>query len=778
MSVSNLSAVLPNNQDLAFSFSCSAVEDGDLKVVQFKGQEQLFGLYELEIDLVSRDEQIDLQEIVDGPAVLRILNKFSPPRFISGVISKAERRDRGHHHTAYKVTLRPAAHRLYHVADSRIFQRMSVPDIIKELLSEHHVVDVKWDLVEAHAEREYCVQYRETCWDFIERLAAEEGIWYFFEHLDDGVHRLVFLDQNQIAPTLEHSPALIYNATTGGMTRGQFVYEFAFSEEVHSSSYIQRDYTFKNPKYNLEQKEQRQEDNGLAGDYVVYDAPGRYKSDLIGKAFTRHRLEAARVDATTARGKTNYVHLSPGYLTSLSDHDIQDYNIKYMVLSVIHSGSQPQVLEEDGDKSAPTEYEACFKAMPARIAYRPPLTRKPLVDGPQMAHVVGPKGEEIFCDEHGRVKVQFPWDRRGGFDDKSSCWIRVAQNWAGPMWGHMAIPRIGQEVIVDFLEGDPDQPILTGRTYHAKNQPPYKLPDHKTKMVIRSDSHKAAGYNELSFEDQGGQENIFLHAQKDQTIKVLNNRSKNVLANQVENIGANKSITVGANHQEKVGGNMNLSVGGGGAAGGLLGALGALVKSGGKNSKKGAKKAGSAPVTDFASVVAKVGAGIEAQSVSAGVDFLKSGDHFFEGGKAQAGAGSAIGGLLSKFMPGSGTLSVVVEKFRSDTVGMARTEQIGMMKNTVVGAVQSIMVGKQSKLTVGEKYDVEVGKKITSKTELHTILAKDKIVLATPGGQIELCKSGVVIKGKKIDLLAPSINLKGGSGGKNTDKAMAEKCGK
>ncbi|KZL20247.1 hypothetical protein PsAD2_01544 [Pseudovibrio axinellae] len=296
-------------------------------------------------------------------------------------------------------------------------------------------------------------------------------------------------------------------------------------------------------------------------------------------------------------------------------------------------------------------------------------------------------------------------------------------------------------------------------------------------MVIRSDSHKASGFNELTFEDQGGQKNVFLHAQKDQTIKVLNNRSKNVLASQIENVGANKSITVGANHQEKVGGSMNLSVGGGGAAGGLLGALGGLVKSGGKTSKKGAKKAGSAPVTDFAAVVAKVGAGAEAQSVNAGVDFLKTGEHFSEGGKAQAGAGSVIGGMLSKFMPGSGTLSVVVEKFRSDTIGMARTEQIGMMKNTVVGAIQTIMVGKQSKLTVGEKYDVEVGKKITSRTKVHTIMAKDKIVLAAPGGQIEISQSGITIKGKQNDLLAPSINLKGGSGGKDTDKAMQDKLG-
>ncbi len=208
-----------------------------------------------------------------------------------------------------------------------------------------------------------------------------------------------------------------------------------------------------------------------------------------------------------------------------------------------------------------TLYGCCFTVMPARLPYRPPHTMKPLVDGPQMAHVVGPPGEEIFCDEHGRVKVQFPWDRYGRSDDKSSCWIRVAHNWGGATWGHIALPRIGHEVIVDFLEGDPDQPIIIGRTYHAGNRPPYKLPDHKTKMVIRSDTHKGAGYNEISFEDENGQQEIFVHAQKDMNIKILNDRTKTVDANETNEIKKDCVTTVGLNNVTTVGVTQTLAVG-------------------------------------------------------------------------------------------------------------------------------------------------------------------------------------------------------------------------
>ncbi|WP_208989435.1 type VI secretion system tip protein TssI/VgrG, partial [Pseudovibrio sp. POLY-S9] len=215
-----------------------------------------------------------------------------------------------------------------------------------------------------------------------------------------------------------------------------------------------------------------------------------------------------------------------------------------------------------------TTYSAGFEVMPARLPYRPKLLQKPLVDGPQIAHVTGPEGEEIYCDEHGRVKVWFPWDRHGKKNDTSSCWIRVSSNWAGASWGHIAIPRIGHEVIVDFLEGDPDQPIITGRTYHNNNRTPNKLPDFKTRMVLKSDSHKATGSNELRFEDEGGQEKVWFHAQKfhngvvenNETWKVGANRHKRIDGSQSESIGGSKDIEVEGSHRETISGVKDLHV--------------------------------------------------------------------------------------------------------------------------------------------------------------------------------------------------------------------------
>ncbi|WP_244277908.1 type VI secretion system tip protein TssI/VgrG, partial [Pseudovibrio sp. W74] len=278
-----------------------------------------------------------------------------------------------------------------------------------------------------------------------------------------------FIDNPMIVPELEHGNPLSYNATSGGVVRGAFCSRFALTERLRSTSTMQRDYSFKNPPYNHQHRQERAEDNGSADDYELFEYPGRYKADGVGKAFTRHRLEAARVDATTGQGSTNSIHMMPGHLLVLSAHPNKDYNIKYHLLGVSHQGRQPQALSEEAG-SGTTTYNASFEAMPARLPYRPKLIRKPLVDGPQIAHITGPEGEEIYCDEHGRVKVWFPWDRHSKKNDTSSCWIRVASNWAGASWGHIAIPRIGHEVVVDFLEGDPDQPIITGRTYHNNNK--------------------------------------------------------------------------------------------------------------------------------------------------------------------------------------------------------------------------------------------------------------------------------------------------------------------
>ncbi|WP_063301442.1 type VI secretion system tip protein TssI/VgrG, partial [Pseudovibrio sp. WM33] len=425
------------------------------------------------------------------------------------------------------------------------------PEIVKILLKEHGVEDVKWDLTDTHAAREYCVQYRESHLSFLDRITAEEGIWYYFTYGANGQHTLQFIDNPQIVSQLPDQPKLEYNSMAGGAVKGVYCNSFVLREQLRATSFMQRDYSFKNPPYNQQHAHQRGEDNGSAGDYALYEYPGRYKADGVGKPFTKHRLEAARVEATTGHGATNAIHLMAGHQFALNDHPNDDYNIKYHLLTVSHQGSQPQAVAEEAG-SGSTTYSAGFEVMPARLPYRPKLLKKPLVDGPQIAHVTGPEGEEIYCDEHGRVKVWFPWDRHGKKNDTSSCWIRVSSNWAGASWGHIAIPRIGHEVIVDFLEGDPDQPIITGRTYHNNNKSPYTLPDFKTVMTIKSDTHKGVGSNELRFEDQAGMEQVYVHAQKDQDIVVENDRREHIRHDRHQIVENNRHLLVKNNHYQHI----------------------------------------------------------------------------------------------------------------------------------------------------------------------------------------------------------------------------------
>ncbi|KZL10365.1 type VI secretion system tip protein VgrG [Pseudovibrio sp. Ad14] len=553
-------------QDLAFTFHAPALPDSELLVSHFAASEQINELSNIDVTLASQDAHIDLHALLDTPATVTVHHKYLGLRHFAGVISQIARGDSGHHRTSYQLTLQPAVHRLSHSTDCRIFQKKSVPDIVKILLKEHRIEDVIWHLTETHEVREYCCQYRESVLTFLQRITAEEGIWFYFTSGKNGQHTLHFIDNPMIVPELEHGNPLSYNATSGGVVRGAFCSRFALTERLRSTSTMQRDYSFKNPPYNHQHRQERAEDNGSADDYELFEYPGRYKADGVGKAFTRHRLEAARVDATTGQGSTNSIHMMPGHLLVLSAHPNKDYNIKYHLLGVSHQGRQPQALSEEAG-SGTTTYNASFEAMPARLPYRPKLIRKPLVDGPQIAHITGPEGEEIYCDEHGRVKVWFPWDRHSKKNDTSSCWIRVASNWAGASWGHIAIPRIGHEVVVDFLEGDPDQPIITGRTYHNNNKSPYQLPDHKTRMTIQSDSHKAEGFNELRFEDEGGQEEVRLHAQKDMNTMVRNDMASVVLNNRSSFTAKNTLDEVLGNAHVAVSGSVNVKVGSSSLAG-------------------------------------------------------------------------------------------------------------------------------------------------------------------------------------------------------------------
>ncbi|WP_372985963.1 type VI secretion system Vgr family protein, partial [Marinobacter sp.] len=430
----------------------------------------------------------------------------------------------GHRRTRYEVIFQPPLWRLGLMHNSRIFQGQSTEVIIRTLLEERGIVDTIFDLKRAPEEREYCVQHRESDLAFIERLAAEEGWHYRYQHGSVDAEEqpaLVFADHHGDAPKLEPAP---YNGRAGGSTRQSCIFRFKYQERVRAASVALKDYTFKNPAYAL-MHEQGAADLNHREDYQHYDYPGRYKADASGQPFTQARLDALRNDASAGHGESNRPDFTPGVKLSLTEHDNQALNREWLLTAATHTGKQPQALEEEGGQE-PTTYHNFFNAVPADRTWRQRTDHKPIMDGPQIAIVTGPEGEEIHCDEYGRVKVRFPWDRYSNNDEHSSAWLRISQGWAGGQYGFMALPRIGHEVIVSFLDGDPDQPIITGRTYHAINQPPYELPAHKTRTTLKTKTHKGEGSNELRFEDEAGEEQVYIHAQQDLDLLIQHNRTE------------------------------------------------------------------------------------------------------------------------------------------------------------------------------------------------------------------------------------------------------------
>ncbi len=328
-----------------------------------------------------------------------------------------------------------------------------------------------------------------------------------------------------------------------------------------------KDYSFKTPAYGLQYRKISNELEHQRETYQHFDYPGRFKQDPSGKAFTAWRLDALRAAAMTGAGESNAAGLMPGTSFALTEHPNGRLNIDWQLVEVIHAGQQPQALEEESG-GEPTTYSNRFNAISRKTTWRAQMPARPMVDGPQIATVVGPDGEEIFCDEHGRIKLQFPWDRYGASNDQSSCWVRVSQGWAGSQYGMIAIPRVGHEVIVSFLEGDPDQPIVTGRTFHATNLAPYSLPEHKTRTTLRTQTYQGTGFNELRFEDLAGQEEIYLHGQKDLNVLIENDAvwhirhdaHTDIDNDRVTRVKANDHLTVEGEKRDHIQGALSVTV--------------------------------------------------------------------------------------------------------------------------------------------------------------------------------------------------------------------------
>jgi type VI secretion system secreted protein VgrG len=483
--------------------------DSNLLVDQLEGEESISGLYLYRLRMVSESSSLAFETIVGKEASLSIAMPEGDKRFVHGIVSRFRQAGSTVRFTTYHAELCPRLWLLTKTRDSRIFQNKTVPDIIKQILSEYGVTDIKDALTGTYKARDYCVQYQESAFDFISRLMESEGIAYWFTHTESA-HTLVLADDGSAydgGPTLSTSAGGVAGALTDVLP------ECAIEVQVTSGKYRSDDYNFETPATDL----LGVATGKTATDLDVYDYPAGQDSKDGVEAVVDRRLQALELQGRIIHGASNNAALAPGASFTLQDHLRADFNADYVVSKVWHQADQ-------------NSYSNSFEGFPKEVRFRPPLvTPSPRIFGCQTARVVGKSGEEITTDKYGRIKVKFHWDQAPPADETASCWVRVSQGWAGKQWGMFFLPRIGQEVVVSFVDGDPDRPLVTGCVYNAQQTVPYTLPDNRTQSGIKTDSSKGGGgFNEIRFEDKKGEESFAVQAQKDMTITVLNDQTATI----------------------------------------------------------------------------------------------------------------------------------------------------------------------------------------------------------------------------------------------------------
>lgn len=545
--------------------------DQDALLLQsFVGQEGLSRLFHFEAELVSEDPEIRFDQLIGKEVGIRLATREDPPRYIHGHVSRFTQSAQDSRFTYYRAHIVPWLWFLTRTADCRIFQApMTVPDIISKIFDDLEFDDYRLDLQGAFEPVEYCVQYRETDFNFVSRLMEDHGIFYFFEH-EEKKHTLVLGNHPGAHPKCP-GQGTARCAFAGGALEGEdVVTSCQVEQELRPGRYAITDYNFETPSTSLAASVDSVVKVGENSRFEVYDYPGEYGKKPDGERLVKLRIEEEEATHFLLRASSTCRAFVAGQRFDLAEHYRRDLNGSYLLIEVQHGASAGEYYTSGGASTAGETYTNSFTASPHSVPYRPArVTPRPLVQGTQTAVVVGPSGEEIYSDSYGRVKVQFHWDREGERNENSSCWIRVSQPWAGKNWGAVAIPRIGQEVIVDFLEGDPDRPIIVGRVYNAELMPPYDLPAGGVVSGFKSKTHKGSGYNEFSMDDTVGKEKIVIHGQydmettieHDQKLTVHNNRSATVDVDDSESVGVNQSMTVGVNQKLDVGANQDVSVG-------------------------------------------------------------------------------------------------------------------------------------------------------------------------------------------------------------------------
>jgi type VI secretion system secreted protein VgrG len=683
-----------------------------------RASESLGRLSSFELDLLSEDHEIELEDILGQNLTVRLdMPQNGERRYFNGFASQFCYAGTFGSFACYRATLRPWLWFLTRTADSRIFQEMTVPDIIKQVFDDQGFTDLDDKLSGSYRTWTYCVQYRETDFNFVSRLMEQEGIYYYFLH-EDGKHTMVLADgasSHDRASGYEQVP--YYPPEEGGQRERDHVSGWSLRKDVQPGAYTLRDFDFEKPRADLEVRLNTPFEHSLA-DYEVYDYPGEYTARGDGDTYAKLRLEELQCQFERVEGEGDVAGLASGGLFELTNYPREDQNREYLIVSCAVE-LQSDAYESEAAATGETLCHCQFAAIDGKQQFRAPrVTPKPVVQGPQTAIVVGKAGEEIWTDKHGRVKVQFHWDREGKSDENSSCWIRVSSPWAGRNWGGIQIPRIGQEVIVDFLEGDPDQPIITGRVYNADNMPPYGLPANMTQSGIKSRSSKSGtpdNFNEIRFEDKKGEEQVYIHAEKNQDNVVENDETTSVGHDRTETVGNDEKITIGNHQTYSIGNNQTRSVG-----------VNKATQVGSNHSET----IGSNMTINVGSNLTETVAINYAETVGAAMELT-------------------VGAAMAQTV--GATLTQTVGASKTETIGTSKSVSIGSDKSEDVGGGKTVSVGKDLGETVSGAHSEAVTKAYSLKAKTVSINAEDEISIVTGKAKINMKKNGdITIQGKKI----------------------------
>lgn len=724
-----------------------------------EGLSQLGGM---QLNLLSEKGTLAPKDLLGKPVTVTMNLGDDSKRYFNGYVTRFGLGTPRGRYFAYQAEVRPWLWFLTRTSDCRIFQEMTVPDIVKKVFDDHaSVAHVKLKLFRSYHTWTYCVQYRESDFSFIARLLEREGIYWYFEHTD-GKHELVLMDSLSAHDPITGQSTIRYiEDPSNAPPDEEYISQWRFSQEVKTGKMVLTSYDFERPGVSLlvDASLSRPYDQSSA---ERFDFQGDYIQVADGKQYAEDWLDEVQARYERLEGEGNAMGLEAGRTFTLSKHPRDDQNAQYLLTSV---RIQAQVAVFDAGQSG-SQIKVGFEAIPAAQQFRPPRTTpKPFVQGPQTAVVVGPGGEEIFTDKYGRVKVQFHWDRLGKKDEKSSCWVRVSQPWAGQNFGFMHIPRIGQEVVVDFLEGDPDQPLITGRVYNAQQMPPWDLPANATQSGVLTRSSKGGAYgnaNALRFEDKKGSEQVWLHAEKNQDIEVENDethwvghdRTKtidhdekvHVKHDRTENVDNNETITIGVDRKEKVGSNETIDIGANRTE--TVGANEKITIAANRTESVGANES----ITIGANRSITVGSSETATVALQRTHTVGVNETIAIGAAQEVAIGAAQ--------------SVNVGADQSTNVGGSQSVSVGSGQSVTVGSDHSLQVGGAQSVTVAKDRTLKVdGTKAVKVAKDLIIEAGDSVSITTGSASITMKKDGtIIIKGKDITIEGSGkINAKASS---------------